>query len=139
MEKIAVGKEGVMTKDGQGFLLAFNGDERINPAVKALIFNKTGGCVNIHPEFPETLIEFAPAYHEAPPVAVLSLTESQSQETTPDDLVKVKGVPDVLDCRVIILPELPVALKLETVLLLETKNCTDLGALIVNVLKVLLF
>ena len=31
-----------------------------------------GGAVNSQPEFPLTLVEFAPAYHVAPPVAALS-------------------------------------------------------------------
>jgi hypothetical protein len=29
-----------------------------------------GGAVNIHPELLPPSVEFAPAYHEAPPVAV---------------------------------------------------------------------
>jgi len=32
-----------------------------------------GGAVNIQPKLPLTLVEFAPAYQAAPPVAVLSL------------------------------------------------------------------
>ena len=40
---------------------------------KLLVLPVAGGAVNIHPKLPLTLVEFAPAYQVAPPVAVLSL------------------------------------------------------------------
>ena len=48
-----------------------------------------GGAVNIHPELLPPSVEFAPAYHDAPPVAVDRLIDKKSALTVPLDFDRV--------------------------------------------------
>lgn len=80
-------------------------------------------------------MELAPAYQQAPPLAVQCMIESQSHETTPLvlDILKFDALADWM---VITFPELPVAIKLVTVKVALLLKVTVLGALMVSVLNV---
>lgn len=95
------------------------------------------GDVNDHPVLPETFVEFGPAYHAAPPVAVESLRLSQSPQITARVELIVHAVPGVEDVIVIRFPLVPRATRFVTVCAVPAVKITDFGALIVNVVKVL--
>ncbi len=59
------------------------------------------GAVNIQPVLPDTFVEFAPAYHAAPPVAVLSFIDNQSPRISPDAHDNVAALPEDDDSIVI--------------------------------------
>jgi len=95
--------------------------------------------VNIQPVLLLTFVEFAPAYHVAPPVALESFKLNQSHTTALPLLLNVACDPAVLVSTVIRFPDEPVAINSLTVVVVPALNLTDLGALIVKTLYVPLF
>ena len=74
-----------------------------------------GGAVKIHPVLLPPLVEFAPAYHVAPPVATELLTDMKSTPTTPLVLDRVKVPLAPVRAKVRRFPEVPDAVKFATV------------------------
>ena len=85
-----------------------------------------GGAVNIHPELLLPSVEFAPAYHPAPPVAVDRLTDKKSELTVPLALDRV-WLAAVTEPMVIKFPAVPDKLKLLNVLVVPAVNKTVAG------------
>lgn len=85
-----------------------------------------GGAVNIHPELFRASVEFAPAYHAAPPVAVDLLIDKKSALTVPLALDSV-WLAAVTEPMVIKLPDVPDKLKLLNVLVVPAVNRIDAG------------
>ena len=71
-------------------------------------------------------MEFAPAYHPAPPVAVDLLIDKKSELTVPLALDRV-WLAAVTEPMVIKLPDVPDRLKLVNVLVVAAVNNTDAG------------
>ena len=71
-------------------------------------------------------MEFAPAYHPAPPVAVDLLIDRKSELTVPLALDKV-WLAAVTEPMVIKLPDVPDRLKFVNVLVVAAVNSTDAG------------
>jgi hypothetical protein len=82
--------------------------------------------VNIHPELLPPSVEFAPAYHPAPPVAVDLLTDRKSELTVPLDFDRV-WLAAVTEPIVIKFPDVPDKLKLLNVLVVPAVNRIDAG------------
>lgn len=79
--------------------------------------NSGGGTVNTHPVLPDTFVEFAPAYAgNAPDVEIVeSLTDTKSTEMRLPSFRIVAGVPAVVETIDMSLPEVPLTLKVVTV------------------------
>ena len=82
--------------------------------------------MNIHPELLLPSVEFAPAYHAAPPVAVDLLIDKKSALTVPLALDSV-WLAAVTEPIVIKLPDVPDKLKLLNVLVVPAVNRIDAG------------
>jgi hypothetical protein len=85
-----------------------------------------GGTVNIHPELLPPLVELAPAYQLAPPVAVDLLIDRKSELTVPLAFDSV-WLAAVTEPMVIKLPDVPERLKLVNVLVVAAVNRIDAG------------
>jgi len=82
--------------------------------------------VKIHPELLPPSVEFAPAYHPAPPVAVDLLIDRKSELTVPLALDNV-WLAKVGEPIVIRFPAVPDKLKLVNVFVVPAVNKTDAG------------
>ena len=82
--------------------------------------------MNIHPELLPPFVEFAPAYHPAPPVAVDRLIDKKSALTVPLALDSV-WLEVILEPIVIKFPAVPDKLKLVNVLVVPAVNRIDAG------------
>ena len=80
--------------------------------------------MNIHPELLPPSVEFAPAYHPAPPVAVDRLIDKKSALTVPLALDSV-WLAAVTEPIVIKFPAVPDKLKLVNVLVVAAVNRID--------------
>ena len=85
-----------------------------------------GGAVNIHPKLLTPLVELAPAYQLAPPLAVDLLIDRKSELTVPLALDKV-WLAAVTEPIVIKFPDVPDRLKFVNVLVVAAVNSTDAG------------
>ena len=82
--------------------------------------------MNIHPELLLPSVEFAPAYHAAPPVAVDLLIDKKSALTVPLALDSV-WLAAVTEPMVKSLADSPLAFQLVNVLVVAAVNKTDAG------------
>ena len=82
--------------------------------------------MNIHPVLFPPSVEFAPAYHPAPPVAVDLLIDKKSELTVPLALDNV-WLAAVTEPIVIKFPDVPDKLKLLNVLVVPAVNRIDAG------------
>ena len=91
-----------------------------------------GGAVNTQPVLPETLVELAPAYQVAPPVAVESWIDRKLHETTPVVLLTVAALPPDDEFIVINLPEVPLTLKLLVIVVVVAEVSVRVRALVTS-------
>ena len=85
-----------------------------------------GGAVNSHPELFNASVEFAPAYHEAPPAAVDLLIDKKSALTLPLVLDNV-WLAAVTEPIVRSLVDSPLAFQLVNVLVVAAVNKIDVA------------
>ena len=88
-----------------------------------------GGAVNIHPELLPPSVEFAPAYHPVPPVAVDLLIDKKSALTVPLALDSV-WLAAVTEPMVRSLVDSPLAFQSVNVLVVAAVNRIDVAPVV---------